>query len=194
MTKRKLFWWDTQILKKEVLVIPCCPYPPENAPLWIKVLSNPISCFVAMLNHFCYLLMGQLKLLSFLPSQQILVPLCKWDTGYLTLEKEYHEFGDWWFSNVNDRSPRFLTHLQLYLVKIHICIGKWGLIKCWIKHLNINLLSQSVRNSYPFTYMGAINFILKCTGTLFFLQMRSLLIGLGNGLQNVHLNSIPLGN
>lgn len=56
----------------------------KNSSLWIKVLSSPINCFVLMLNHFCYLLMGQLKSLSFLPSQQILVPLCKWDIGYLT--------------------------------------------------------------------------------------------------------------
>lgn len=44
-----------------------------------------------------------------------------------------------------------------------------GFIKCRIKYFNINLclLSQSVRNSYLFAYVGAINFTLKCTGTLF---------------------------
>ena len=64
-----------------------------------------------------------------------------------------------------------------------------------LNYFNVNLcLLSDVRKSYPFTYMAAINFTLKCTGTLFFMHMRSLLIGLGNGLQSVHLNSIPLGN
>lgn len=43
----------------------------------INVFSNPINCFVIMLNYFCNFLMGQLKLLSSLPSQQILALLCK---------------------------------------------------------------------------------------------------------------------
>lgn len=44
-----------------------------------------------MLNHFCYFLIDQLKLLSFLSSQQIPAPLYDRDTSYLTSYEEYHD-------------------------------------------------------------------------------------------------------